>query len=102
MQSLYSRLCDGDWEHTYGFKVGTLDNPGWHIDFDVADTKLQIAEFTPIEIERTETDWIHCRVKDRKFVGYCGPLNLDELFRIFREWAEIQIGPGESPWMDMK
>lgn len=21
--------CNGDWEHTYGIKIETLDNPGW-------------------------------------------------------------------------
>jgi hypothetical protein len=24
----YSRQCNGEWEHGYGFHIGTLDNPG--------------------------------------------------------------------------
>jgi len=29
IQDWYRRQCDGDWEHSYGVKIETLDNPGW-------------------------------------------------------------------------
>lgn len=32
LQEWYIQNCDGDWEHCYGIKIGTLDNPGWSID----------------------------------------------------------------------
>lgn len=102
LQDFYSRLCDGDWEHAYGLNIGNLDNPGWRIDFDVADTRLEAVAFTPIKFERTEVDWVHCWVRDRKFVGRGGPHNLDELIRLFREWVEAHIGPDESPWLGAK
>jgi hypothetical protein len=100
LQLFYSRLCDGDWEHSYGFEIGNLDNPGWHIDFDLADTKLQRAPFTPVKLDRSEHDWVFCSVKDGKFVGDCGPRNLKELLMIFREWVETHIGSEEVPWSD--
>lgn len=100
LEAFYTRLCDGDWEHAYGFHIGNLDNPGWSIDFDIADTKLEQSQFVSLKEERSERDWIFCTVRDRKFVGRGGPGNLGELLHIFRNWAEASIGPEESPWAD--
>ena len=29
----YQRRCDGLWEHRYGVKIETCDNPGWLMTF---------------------------------------------------------------------
>lgn len=29
LQKWYKSQCDGDWEHEYGIKIETVDNPGW-------------------------------------------------------------------------
>jgi len=34
LQAWYVVQCDGDWEHTYGVKIETLDNPGWMLRVD--------------------------------------------------------------------
>lgn len=36
----YVRECDDDWEHSYGVKIDTLDNPGWTIAIDLRETSL--------------------------------------------------------------
>lgn len=36
----YLSNCDGDWEHVYGVKLETLDNPGWILTIDLAETDL--------------------------------------------------------------
>ncbi|MFE4959105.1 Imm53 family immunity protein [Streptomyces sp. NPDC056653] len=28
LQNRYAQQCDGDWEHEWGVKIATLDNPG--------------------------------------------------------------------------
>lgn len=28
LQQWYHSMCDGDWEHCYGVKIETSDNPG--------------------------------------------------------------------------
>jgi len=38
LEDWYASVCDGDWEHTYGVKIGTLDNPGWTVDIDLRQT----------------------------------------------------------------
>jgi len=87
LQSFYSSLCDGDWEHSYGFKIDNIDNPGWSVEFDLSNTALSDSVFTEVTIERTDIDWVRCEVKDQKFIGYCGASNLVEMFSIFRKWV---------------
>lgn len=100
LQSFYLRLCDGDWEHGFGFKISTLDNPGWAIDFDVADTKMESVAFDDVAEDRSESDWVRCSVKGAKFVGRGGPSNLAEMIGIFRRLVESCIGPNDSPWLE--
>ncbi len=88
LQKYYASLCDGDWEHAFVMRIETLDNPGWKVDFDVEDTPMEEREFGPIKIDRTEQDWVHCKVENRVFKGRGGPLNLTEILTIFQEWVE--------------
>jgi hypothetical protein len=82
--------CDGEWEHGQGVRISTLDNPGWLVDIRVHGTDLEHAVFEPLRIDRTEDDWIHCRVEEKFFKGRCDPVNLDEMLTTFRKWAEGQ------------
>jgi hypothetical protein len=84
----YDCQCDGDWEHQFGIRIETLDNPGWSIRLSIQETELQDKEFQNINIERTEKDWIFCRVSNGFFEGNCGTFNLPEVLQIFRDWAE--------------
>ena len=84
----YRRQCDGDWEHQYGIQMETLDNPGWSIEIDLAETELEARSFTTVQIERSEHDWVHLRIEGAKFLGYGGVGNLNEIVTAFRNWAE--------------
>ncbi|HWD26537.1 MAG TPA: immunity 53 family protein [Rhizomicrobium sp.] len=84
LQRYYRSQCDGTWEHQSGFKIDTLDNPGWSIRFAIDETDLADVPFAPVHIERSEHDWVICRVQDGKFEGAGGPQNLT----IFRAWVE--------------
>jgi len=88
LQNYYLECCNGDWEHIYGIKIGTLDNPGWDIDIDLEDTKLEDMKFEKIQIMRSEDNWIVCRVEDKKYIGAGGPLNLGEIIEIFKKKVE--------------
>lgn len=87
IQNWYFKNCNGDWEHTYGIKINTLDNPGWHISLDLEETAMEGIKFQSIEIERTEDDWIVCKVDNKIFDIACGSLNLLEALNIFRSWV---------------
>ena len=89
-----SRLCawyEGqpheDWHEDHGVKISTVDNPGWRVLIDIEHTTLEDKEFTEVEIDRSETDWIICQTRYGRFDAACGPGNLNELIEIFLDWT---------------
>jgi hypothetical protein len=88
VEDWYSRHCDGSWEHQYGIRIETLDNPGWRLEVDLAGTPLLLVDYVDLTAERTATDWVRCRVRNGKFEGFGGPANLKELLHAFLKWAE--------------
>lgn len=93
MQSLhfihdwYATNCDGEWEHNYGVRIETLDNPGWAVDIDLVDTALEAIPFEVMKIDRTDEDWLQCRVEHNVFRARGGARNLEEMLEIFVNWA---------------
>jgi len=67
--------------------INTLDNPGWEIFINLKNSSLLEKIFNEIEIERTDDDWIHSRIRNSKLQMFGGPLNLKEMIRNFREWV---------------
>ena len=66
---MVSKNCNGDWEHSYGIKIETLDNPGWSVEIDLADTNLELRYFEVVKIQRSESNWIVCQIEDDIFKG---------------------------------
>src|SRR5437868_5247403 len=87
LERWYLSNCHGNWEHTYGVRIETLDNPGWDIEIDLADTSLEHRSFEVARIERSVNDWYSCGVENKKFKAACGPTNLAEAITIFVQWA---------------
>ena len=87
LQEWYMQNCDGDWEHCYGIKIGTLDNPGWYIDIDLTDTNLEDEVFETTSLERSENDWVYCQIENNIYKGHGGTANLNEIVEIFRNWC---------------
>lgn len=92
LQNWYDSQCDGDWEHLYGVSIENLDNPGWMVTIDLIETDLKDKDFNEILEERTESNWIDCRVEENKFTGMGGTFNLTEILEVFLNWAEVRIG----------
>jgi hypothetical protein len=88
LQEWYLSQCDGDWEHSYGIKIGTLDNPGWSLRIDLAETELENEAFARTEQHRSERDWLVCWIENNAFHTACGPLNMSEGIATFRAWVE--------------
>ena len=87
LQEFYLSGCDAESESGVGYTISTLDTPGWSVDFDLEATALEDRPFKPVRIERTQDDWVHCRVEANLFQGRGGPRNLTELLTIFRDWV---------------
>lgn len=87
LQNWYLGRCNGDWEHSYGVSIETLDNPGWQIRIDLLGTGLDGRTFEPVETRRTEDDWVVARIEEERWCAYCGPVNLNEALGVFLDWA---------------
>ncbi|HEY9219439.1 MAG TPA: immunity 53 family protein [Phenylobacterium sp.] len=87
----YEAQCNGDWEHSFGVTIDTLDNPGWSLKIDLAGTDYEgrLMERQSHDYEH-ETDWWTCWVEDNVFHGRGGPRQLRSLAEAFRAWALVQ------------
>ena len=89
----HQRHCDGSWEHRCGIRLETLDNPGWLLTVDLAGTELESEGMTEVREGLGPSGhpvapcWIHCFVKDQKFLGACDPSQVDRLFEVFERFA---------------
>ena len=87
LEKWYLARCDGDWEHSHGVRISTLDNPGWQLAIDLGETPLANKTFKSVESEVDGNNWFHCRVRNSTFEGAGGPFNLTDLIETFLEWA---------------
>jgi hypothetical protein len=93
LQHWYLDQCDEDWEHSYGVKIDTLDNPGWSVEIDLAETELVGKSFETFhygmfeDAETSGINWIFCKVEGDKFSARGGPLKLEEMINVFLKWA---------------
>jgi hypothetical protein len=88
LQNWYATMCNGDWEHTYGITIETLDNPGWAMSIDLKHTPLYEKAFSEIKFQREDkNDWALCRIESGVFKADCGPKNLGEAISFFLQWA---------------
>ncbi|MBF9255670.1 immunity 53 family protein [Pontibacter sp. 172403-2] len=84
IQDWYRNNCDGDWEHGFGIKITTVDNPGWSVEIELQDTALEKAEYSK-QYDNGDDDWLFIGIKEGKFTGAGDPDKLNEILRIFLE-----------------
>lgn len=90
----YRSRCDGEWEHQHGVRIGTIDNPGWSLDVDIAETPQAGRSVSRRLVERSAGDWVFVEVKDDVFRARGGPGNLAELITLFAAFVEDRPLPG--------
>lgn len=84
IQDWYKLNCNGDWEHSYGYSIATLDNPGWTIRIDLAETCLDKLDFKQqFQNPEYEHDWYIIKTEKEVLDIACGPENLKQVFEIF-------------------
>ena len=85
----YLRHCNGDWEHSFGFSINTLDNPGISIDINLADTELQKIPFAEIKQDYDSEDrWFVCRRTDDLFEAHGVATRFEDMLLVFLDWAD--------------
>ena len=89
LQQWYMNECNGDWEHSFGVKIDTLDNPGWIVKIDLMETKWEDLTLSLTINKRSESDWVQYETVGKQFVACGGPFNLKELIERFLELVGV-------------
>jgi len=94
LQDWYRSQCDGAWEHTFGLRIETLDNPGWSVRIDLTGTELETKPFAPVShgidggSHEDGDDWLVCRIEKNTFEGFGDPGKLETILETFLKWNE--------------
>jgi immunity protein 53 of polymorphic toxin system len=59
LQDWYASNCDGDWEHSAGVRIESLDNPGWTVLLDIAGTPIEGCVLDRVVVDNSEENWLH-------------------------------------------
>ena len=87
IQQWYQKHCDGDWEHNYGIKIETLDNPGWLIEINLEGTELEDYILHYKLIEKSNDDWYAIKIANKIFYATGDAYKLEFLLEKFRVLA---------------
>ncbi|MEU1212740.1 Imm53 family immunity protein [Streptomyces sp. NPDC005790] len=93
--SWYASNCDGEWEHEYGIRMATTDNPGWHIEIDVSETDMEGANVERVRRDLPGGGWMIAWNDGTVFHAACDPLSLHEVDVFFEELAG-RAAPGSG------
>lgn len=88
LEKWYTEQCNGEWERTWGLKIETLDNPGWVVTVDLANTCLEDLTVAMQMVDNGASDWLGYYVKEQKFTGFGDGRKLATLLSLFRRLAE--------------
>lgn len=64
VQNWYKSQCDGEWEHEFGIKIYTLDNPGWCVEIDLRHTKFNYINKKWKLTENKKNDWYGVKIEN--------------------------------------
>ena len=87
VQSWYLAQCNGEWEHVRGVTIESLDNPGWLVTIDLIQTALEDRAMIPVRDERSDSDWLECRIENKQFRGAGDARKLNGILAVFQDWA---------------
>lgn len=87
LQEWYAQMCDGDWEHSFGIKMDTVDNPGWIVSIDIVGTSLS-GEICSLEQKFPAGEWLQVSCDGEVFRIACGPRSLDRGIATFLRFAD--------------
>jgi hypothetical protein len=97
LQSWYRAQLNGEWEHTYGVTIETLDNPGWMVTIDLEDTPLHDQTMPAVRQERSPKDWLVCYAEHNKFRGQGDEHKLPAILTVFQNWVQGSSPPPSQP-----
>jgi len=88
LEGWYASQCNSTWEHSRGITIETLDNPGWLLTVDLAETSLEARQMSPVRLRAADNDWMEYEIVDGQFRAAGDAGKLAALIHAFREFAE--------------
>lgn len=83
----YRGQCNGAWEHANGITIESLDNPGWMVTIDLAESPLEDSLMQTVRQDHSAADWMICQVDHNRFRGQGDPQKLPAILQTFQNWA---------------
>jgi hypothetical protein len=90
----YQRQCNGEWEHTQGVRLKSLDDPGWHLTINLAGTSAVNARPQQLRLDTQSGGWLACSIAGECFEGSGDPRKLEQIIGVFRRWVETERQTG--------
>lgn len=88
LQQWYADNCNGQWEHSYGIAIGTINKPGWAVSIDLTNTTLEGIKVPDHFQETSVNDWMGYSVAANVFEAVGDPSKLERIIEVFKEIAE--------------
>ena len=82
LQEWYASNCNGQWEHSFGIEITTLDNPGWMVTLDLSGTVHEMLT-CDYKSDLSPSDWMFCKIEDKKFIGTGDVRSLSRILNYF-------------------
>lgn len=88
LEQWYREQCDGEWEHAYGIRIETLDNPGWSLVVDLVDTTADGLTLGHRQHDTGEPDWVYWSSDGKTFQAHAGPTGLARIVGAFLSFVD--------------
>lgn len=83
----FSSQCDGDWEHEFGVRLETLDNPGWRLCVDIVGTGVEGRVLPRSKADLGSGRWLWTSADGESYEASCDVRSLRELLAAFRRFV---------------
>jgi Immunity protein 53 len=94
LESWYQQQCNGEWEHSHGVHLETLERPGWQLTINLTGTSAENMPPQRLSFDSSGGDWIACSLSPGRFEGAGDPRKLEQIIGIFRKWVDAPVRNG--------
>ncbi len=94
LQSWYADQCNGEWEHSSGISIESVDNPGWWVKINLLGTPLQghsfieVSEGVDAQRFAISARWLSCHIAEGTWHGAGDETQLERILTTFLSWVE--------------
>ncbi|WP_433366812.1 Imm53 family immunity protein [Actinoplanes sp. CA-142083] len=90
LASWYVAHCDGEWEHEFGVRIETVDNPGWNLRVDIIGTEMEGRIATRGRREFEGGGWLIVESDGRSFEASCDAMSLRLAVQEFKKFVDTE------------